>query len=439
MKIFLSHSSRDKPLIREIQSYLPQHIKTWIDEEELLFGDEIENSLRKAIKLDADFLVIFVGREAIQSKWVKKELNWALEHEQRIGRTFVLPVVFDTDVWDQVEPKEFQNRKYLECTDFTSSGVKLFSEKFKDELFAWLSRSRLLGSERAKAILRLHGVASMLRDTLISVQRDALAVFSDETKFERLKQTATTQVKKIAESFKQDAEVARIEERLRSLTDVTTAAILDIPFPGKVIAERETSRDRLEEIDLAVRHLKGLPNDLLEGALGRFASNEIKEIVARLTKQYEKWWDKHYLNLHESTTQVEESLFLASMQLASTTEYPIEIRKENGGGPGNMQKLGSAAIEPAETASEETETSERSVGNVTHYYEKIGVAAVHLDGHLAVGDRIKFVSRNWVDLFEQDVTSIRIDDRPVASAESSQHITLTTTDRVAEGTRVFKT
>lgn len=125
----------------------------------MLFGDEIENSLRKAIRLDADFLVIFVGREAIQSKWVKKELKWAREHEQRIGRTFVLPVVFDSDVWDQVEPKEFQNRKYLECTDFTSSGVKAFSEKLKDELFAWLSRSRLLGSERAKAIQRLHAVA----------------------------------------------------------------------------------------------------------------------------------------------------------------------------------------------------------------------------------------------------------------------------------------
>ena len=140
MKIFLSHSSRDKPLIREIRSYLPQHIRSWIDEEDLLFGEDIEKSILETISFDSDFVVIFIGQESVKSKWVKKELQWALENEEKLGRTFVLPVILDQSVWQLVEPKEFQSRKYLQCTDFTDSGVKSFAEKLKDELFAWLSR-----------------------------------------------------------------------------------------------------------------------------------------------------------------------------------------------------------------------------------------------------------------------------------------------------------
>jgi len=46
MKIFFSHSSRDKPLVREIQKSLPEHIKSWIDEKELLIGDDLKDSIK---------------------------------------------------------------------------------------------------------------------------------------------------------------------------------------------------------------------------------------------------------------------------------------------------------------------------------------------------------------------------------------------------------
>ncbi len=140
MRIFLSHSSRDKPLIRELRSNLPQHVRAWIDEDDLLFGENIESSLKNAISLESDFVIIFIGRESVRSEWVKKELRWALRHEKKIGRTFVLPVLLDEELWEQVEPKEFRSRKYLLCTDFSEAGVRAFSERLKDELFAWVSR-----------------------------------------------------------------------------------------------------------------------------------------------------------------------------------------------------------------------------------------------------------------------------------------------------------
>lgn len=44
------------------------------------------------------------------------------------------------------------------------------------------------------------------------------------------------------------------------------------------------------------------------------------------------------------------------------------------------------------------------VGIVTHYFDRIRVAAVALEADLAVGDRIQFVRHGEV-LFEQQLTS----------------------------------
>jgi hypothetical protein len=142
MRIFFSHSSRDKPLIREIQENLPQHVRAWIDERELLVGEDLKTSIRHAITLESDFVIIVIGPEAVRSKWVRRELKWALERERQIGRVFVLPVLLDKDSWGQL-PKEFQERRYLPCTDLTEPGVKEFSKRLADELFAWVSRYSL--------------------------------------------------------------------------------------------------------------------------------------------------------------------------------------------------------------------------------------------------------------------------------------------------------
>jgi hypothetical protein len=57
-----------------------------------------------------------MSRDAIASEWVKKEFEWALRRERDLQRQFVLPVLLE-DVWDQVQPEEFQKRKYLRCFD----------------------------------------------------------------------------------------------------------------------------------------------------------------------------------------------------------------------------------------------------------------------------------------------------------------------------------
>ena len=77
------------------------------------------------------------------------------------------------------------------------------------------------------------------------------------------------------------------------------------------------------------------------------------------------------------------------------------------------------------------------VGKVTHYYDKIGVAIVELDGTLSVGDKVRFV-RGGEDLFEQEVDSIQIEHEKVDSAKKGDVVGLKTKELIKDGAEVYK-
>jgi len=77
------------------------------------------------------------------------------------------------------------------------------------------------------------------------------------------------------------------------------------------------------------------------------------------------------------------------------------------------------------------------VGTVSHYYDKLSVAIIDLDGTLSVGDNVKFV-RGGEDLFEQKVESIQIEHEKRDSAGKGDVVGLKTDEAVKEGTEVFK-
>lgn len=77
------------------------------------------------------------------------------------------------------------------------------------------------------------------------------------------------------------------------------------------------------------------------------------------------------------------------------------------------------------------------VGKVTHYYDKLNVAIVELDGTIAVGDKIKFV-RGGEDLFEQTVDSIQIEHEKRDSATKGDVVGLKINEAVKTGAEVFK-
>lgn len=138
MKIFLSHSSRIKPLVREVRSHLPDHVNSWIDEKNLIAGDSLERSIRESIESSSDFVVGFVDETAVRSEWVRKELTWAKEEEQRLGRTFILPVLIE-DV-DLGSLQWLRERLFLRCHGYREFDVSRLASELSSSLFAWLSR-----------------------------------------------------------------------------------------------------------------------------------------------------------------------------------------------------------------------------------------------------------------------------------------------------------
>lgn len=138
MKIFLSHSSRIKPLVREVRSHLPDHVNSWIDEKDLIAGELLERSIRNSIEASADFLVCFIDESAVRSEWVAKELAWAKDEEGRLGRPFILPVLVE-DV-DLGSLGWLADRLFLRCHGYREFDVSRLADELSSTLFSWLSR-----------------------------------------------------------------------------------------------------------------------------------------------------------------------------------------------------------------------------------------------------------------------------------------------------------
>ncbi len=80
--------------------------------------------------------------------------------------------------------------------------------------------------------------------------------------------------------------------------------------------------------------------------------------------------------------------------------------------------------------------AEVKIGEVTHYYSKIGVAVLDLGDAIAIGDVIHVLGHTTD--FEQVVRSLQIDHKPVERAEAGQDVALKVAKRVRKGDRVFK-
>lgn len=97
IKLFISHSSQDDAFVRDLQATLADHGQEgWIDSRELRGGDPLWSEIQKAID-DASAYAVVISTDALQSKWVGKELRHALAvREQRGKDKFpVIPLSLD--------------------------------------------------------------------------------------------------------------------------------------------------------------------------------------------------------------------------------------------------------------------------------------------------------------------------------------------------------
>ena len=140
MKIFLSHCSRDKALVREFRDRLPRFLDTWLDEDRLAWGESIPADLKATIQSGVDFLIIFLDKQALNSAWVKQELAWAMEREEELKRTFVLPILLEAIALENLPPG-FSERLYLRLADFARTSVEALADEATLHLFRLVAES----------------------------------------------------------------------------------------------------------------------------------------------------------------------------------------------------------------------------------------------------------------------------------------------------------
>jgi len=111
---FISHSSKDKPFVRQLAADLSSRgIEVWLDEQRIRVGDSIPEKIAQGLA-QSDFFLIAVSQHSADSAWVQKELNNALVAEVQRRKVHILPMKLD----DAALPAAIADKKYA---DFSSS------------------------------------------------------------------------------------------------------------------------------------------------------------------------------------------------------------------------------------------------------------------------------------------------------------------------------
>lgn len=78
----------------------------------------------------------------------------------------------------------------------------------------------------------------------------------------------------------------------------------------------------------------------------------------------------------------------------------------------------------------------KKIGEVIHYFNNIQVAVIELSDDLAVGDTVQFVNPNGEELFEQEITSMEIDEEQVEEAGSGDEVAVKVEQKAKAGATV---
>lgn len=95
LQAFLCHSSGDKPIVRDLYQRLKTYnVDPWLDEENLLPGQDWEQEIRKAVR-SSDVVIVCLSPGSIsKTGFVQKEIKFALDiaDEQPEGSIYLIPV-----------------------------------------------------------------------------------------------------------------------------------------------------------------------------------------------------------------------------------------------------------------------------------------------------------------------------------------------------------
>ena len=145
-KVFISHSSVDKPFVRELAKALTEEgFEPWLDERELVVGDQLAAKIAGALER-AGALVVVVSEASAQSNWLGYELNLVAD-KLVSGDIRVIPVVIGDP---GSMPAELKGRLYADFRKSFKNGLDLVVRALDQEervtRHGWKARSHELES-----------------------------------------------------------------------------------------------------------------------------------------------------------------------------------------------------------------------------------------------------------------------------------------------------
>jgi len=99
LRVFLCHSSQDKPIVRELYQRLNAEgwIDPWLDEENLLPGQDWDMEIDMAVE-STDAVIVFLSNNSVTKEgYIQKELRKVLDvaEEKPEGIIFIIPLRLD--------------------------------------------------------------------------------------------------------------------------------------------------------------------------------------------------------------------------------------------------------------------------------------------------------------------------------------------------------
>lgn len=128
MKIFLSHKSADKPLVRQFKQTLGElGFDPWLDEDAMNAGAELERSLLKGFS-DSCAAVFFITPNYRDENYLASEVDYAIQEKRKKGEQFqIITLVFSEDGKTGAVPELLRRYVYKE----PASQLLAFNEVLK--------------------------------------------------------------------------------------------------------------------------------------------------------------------------------------------------------------------------------------------------------------------------------------------------------------------
>lgn len=129
--IFLSHTSVDKPFVRQLRDDLLAHgvENVWFDEAEIEIGDSLTKKIEEGMACSR-YIGIVLSQKSIDAPWVQKELEIAINREINQDEVVLLPLLYE----ECELPVFLSGKLYADFTD---------PEQYNDMLSKLLRRLRV--------------------------------------------------------------------------------------------------------------------------------------------------------------------------------------------------------------------------------------------------------------------------------------------------------